>query len=115
MGKKDEHQDDKPYSFNAEDMTVTLNLEDRDVECAIIVILPVGDVDYMVLLPLDENGENHDGIVWFYRYVENEDIMIDPDLEYIESDEELEAISLAFDEYLKNSEHDEIVDDEDDI
>ncbi len=113
MGTNEENQEDKPYSFNAEDMTVTLNLEDKDVECAIIVILPVGDLDYMVLLPLDENGENHDGEVWFYRYIENEDIMIDPDLQYIESDAELESISLAFDEFLKNSERDELFDDDD--
>ncbi|MFI3201222.1 MAG: DUF1292 domain-containing protein [Eubacteriales bacterium] len=66
----------------------------------------------MVLLPLDENGENHDGEVWFYRYFENEDIFKDPDLEYIESDEELNAISELFEEFLENSERDEFFTDE---
>ena len=57
-----------------EEMSVTLELDDgSSVECAIITILTVGKQDYIVLLPLDENGENEDGEVWFYRYSENED------------------------------------------
>ena len=58
---------------NDEEMTVTLDLEDgSSVECAIVTILTVNNQDYIVLLPLDENGENEDGEVWFYRYSENE-------------------------------------------
>ena len=54
---------------NDEEMTVTLDLEDgSSVECAIVTILTVNNQDYIVLLPLDENGENEDGEVWFYRY-----------------------------------------------
>ena len=57
-----------------EEMSVTLELDDgTSVKCAIITILTVGEQDYIVLLPLDENGENEDGEVWFYRYSENED------------------------------------------
>ena len=52
-----------------EEMTVELNLDDgTTVVCAIITILEVEGQDYIVLLPLDENGENEDGEVWFYRY-----------------------------------------------
>ena len=73
---------------NDEEMTVTLDLEDgSSVECAIVTILTVNNQDYIVLLPLDENGENEDGEVWFYRYSENEN---DPDeepvLDYIDDD-----------------------------
>lgn len=51
---------------NDEEMTVTLDLEDgSSVECAIVTILTVNNQDYIVLLPLDENGENEDGEVWF--------------------------------------------------
>ncbi|MFI3176978.1 MAG: DUF1292 domain-containing protein [Eubacteriales bacterium] len=106
---------DKPYSFSAEDMTVTLSIDEGEVECAIVVILTIEEQDYMVLLPLDENGENQEGEVWFYRYFENEDIFEDPDLEYIESDEELDAISDLFEQYLSSSEFDEYIDDDDDL
>ena len=52
-----------------EEMTVELDLEDGShVVCAIITILECQGKDYIVLLPLDENGENDDGEVWFYRY-----------------------------------------------
>lgn len=73
---------------NDEEMTVTLDLEDgSSVECAIVTILTVNNQDYIVLLPLDENGENEDGEVWFYRYSENEN---DPDeepvLDYIDDE-----------------------------
>ena len=51
-------------NFADEEMTVTLELDDGEVECAVITILTVEDKDYIVLLPLDENGENEDGEVW---------------------------------------------------
>ena len=95
---------------NDEEMTVTLDLEDgSSVECAIVTILTVNNQDYIVLLPLDENGENEDGEVWFYRYSENEN---DPDeepvLDYIDDDIEYEAVADAFDEFLDTQEFDEI-------
>ena len=75
---------------NDEEMTVTLDLEDgSSVECAIVTILTVNNQDYIVLLPLDENGENEDGEVWFYRYSENEnDPNEEPVLDYIDDDNE---------------------------
>ena len=97
-----------------EEMTVELNLEDgTTVVCAIITILDVDGQDYIVLLPLDENGENEDGEVWFYRYSENpDDPNEEPELGFIDSDDEYEAVADAFDEYLDSVEFDEIVEDE---
>ena len=96
-----------------EEMTVELDLEDGShVVCAIITILECQGKDYIVLLPLDENGENDDGEVWFYRYHENETNQNEePELEFIEDDEEYEIVADAFDEYLDNAEFDELVDD----
>ena len=95
---------------NDEEMTVTLDLEDgSSVECAIVTILTVNNQDYIVLLPLDENGENEDGEVWFYRYSENEnDPNEEPVLDYIDDDNEYEAVADAFDEFLDTQEFDEI-------
>lgn len=97
-----------------EEMTVTLDLEDgASVTCAIVTILTVQGKDYIVLLPLEEDGENHDGIVWFYRYFENEkDPNEEPVLEYIDDDEEYEIVADAFDEYLDNVEFDEFIEEE---
>ena len=94
-----------------EEMTVTLDLLDgTSVTCAVVTILTVKGQDYIVLLPLDEEGENEDGCVWFYRYRENEkDTNEEPELTYIEDDEEYEIVSDAFDEYLDNAEFDELV------
>ena len=99
---------------NDEEMTVELELEDGSkVTCAIITILTVQSQDYIALLPLDEKGENTDGEVWFYRYHEDEnDPNVEPELTYIEDDEEYEIVADAFDEYLDNSEFDELVDDD---
>ena len=95
-------------------MTVELTLEDgTNVVCAIITIFEVDGQDYIVLLPLDENGENEDGEVWFYRYRENpDDPNEEPELDFIENDEEYEAVADAFDEYLDSVEFDEIIEDE---
>ena len=92
-----------------EEMTVELELDDGSVvTCAVITILEVDDSDYIVLLPLDEKGENNDGEVWFYKYEEDEnDPNVEPKLSYIEDDDEYEAVADAFDEFLDNEEFDE--------
>lgn len=102
---------DMKNGYADEEMTVELELDDGQmVSCAIITILTVGKKDYIVLLPLDEDGQNEDGEVWFYRYEEDEDNPdAEPALSYIDDDEEYEAVADAFDEYLDNVEFDEIV------
>lgn len=92
-----------------EDMTVELELDDgTNVTCSIITILTVNSKDYIVLLPLNENGENTDGEVWFYEYYEDEeDVETEPKLIYIEDDAVYEAVADAFDEFLDNAEFDE--------
>ncbi|MFI3211767.1 MAG: DUF1292 domain-containing protein [Eubacteriales bacterium] len=98
--------------INDEEMTVELELEDGSlVNCAVLTILEVKGKDYIALLPLDENGNNDDGEVWFYLYSENpEDPNEEPMLGSIEDDEEYEAVAEAFDEYLDSCEFDEIID-----
>ena len=94
-----------------EEMTVDLDLEDGStVTCSIVTIIEVEGKDYIALLPLDENGENQDGEVWFYRYSENkDDPNEEPELGYIDDDEEYEKVVDAFDEFLDNAEFDELV------
>lgn len=94
-----------------EEMTVDLELDDgTKVTCAVVTILTVAGKDYIALLPLTDNGDNTDGEVWFYRYSENpKDPNEEPELGYIEDDEEYEAVADAFDEFLDNAEFDELV------
>ncbi len=94
-----------------EEMTVELDLDDgTHVVCAIITILETQGKDYIVLLPLDDNGDNTDGEVWFYRYIEDkDDVNAEPVLEYIEEDDEYELVADAFEEYLDNVEFDELI------
>lgn len=100
--------------FTDEEMTVELELEDgSSVTCGIVTILTIKEQDYIVLLPLNEEGKNEDGEVWFYRYHEDEnDVNAEPELAYIDDDDEYEMVSDAFDEYLDNAEFDELVDGE---
>ena len=104
----------KNDQFENEEMTVKLELDNGEVvNCAIITILEVAGRDYIALLPLDENGENQDGEVWFYRYSENpDDPNEEPELGYIDDDDEYESVADAFDEYLDSSEFDELLGDE---
>ena len=99
------------YDNVDEEMTVDITLEnDEVVTCAVITILEVEGKDYIVLLPLDEDGNNEDGGVWFYGYSENpNDPNEEPELSYIEDDDEYEAVADAFDEYLDNCEFDELI------
>lgn len=104
--------DQNTNGYDDEEMTVELELEDGQmVNCAIITILTVDKKDYIALLPLDEDGNNEDGEVWFYQYEEDENNPdTEPKLTYIDNDEEYENVADAFDEYLDNAEFDEIVD-----
>mgnify|MGYP001317510187 CR=1 FL=1 len=82
-----------------EEMTVTMELEDGEsVTCAIITILTVNEKDYIILLPLDEKGENES------------DPNAEPELFFIEDEDEYDAVSDAFDEYLDQVEFDELID-----
>lgn len=93
-----------------EEMYVEINLDDCTVKCSIVTIFEVEGKDYIALLPLDENGENDDGEVWIYGYKEDESNPdAEPELIYIEDDEEYEKASDAFDEYLDNVEFDEMI------
>ena len=92
-----------PAGEPEEEMSVELELEDGTlVNCAVITILDVAEKSYIVLLPLDESGQNEDG--------ENPDE--EPELRYIEDDDEYEMVADAFDEYLDNCEFDELIDPE---
>jgi len=87
---------------------MTLTLEDgTEIECAVIAIFPVGEKEYIALLPI-ENQE--DGEVFLYGYEESEDGQFE--LLSIESDEEYEGVTKAFDEILDDAELDELFDDE---
>lgn len=101
----------KTNGYDDEEMTVELELDGGEkVTCAIITILTVDKKDYIVLLPLDEDGNNDEGEVWFYRYFEDEnDPNSEPSLDYIDNDDEYEKVEDAFDEYLDNVEFDEVV------
>lgn len=113
MGKNNRQNTENGY--DAEEMTVDLELDDgSSVTCAVVTILTVSGKDYIALLPLDENGDNADGEVWFYRYSENpDDPNEEPELGYIDDDDEYEAVADAFDEYLDASEFDELVGEDD--
>ncbi|MCH5342536.1 MAG: DUF1292 domain-containing protein [Acetatifactor sp.] len=104
MAKNNEYAD--------EEMTVELELDDGTiVNCAVVTILPVEGKDYIALLPLKEDGTNDDGEVWFYRYSENpDDTNEEPQLDYIDDDDEYDKVADAFDEFLDNCEFDELVD-----
>lgn len=90
-----------------EDICVTLDVDDgTQVDCEIVTIFDVNDQDYIVLLPLDEDGEeNEEGTVYIYRYFEDEDG--NPSLENIQDDEEYEAVEERFDELLDEVQFDE--------
>ena len=92
-----------------DDVIVTLNFDEGDQECRILTIFDMGEQDYIVLLPLDEKGnENAAGEVYLYRYFEDEEGL--PSIENIENDEEYEAAADRFDELLDEELFDEMDD-----
>ena len=90
-----------------DDIRVTLELDDGEVECRILTIFEAGENDYIALLPLDANGEdNANGDVYLYRYFEDEDGL--PSVEYIDDPEEYDIAADRFDEILDEEMYDSI-------
>lgn len=86
--------------------------DDSEVTCAILTIFPAGGKEYIALLPLNEDGENEDGEVYLYRYLENENGQ--PTLDNIETDEEYDIAADAFDELMDSQEFDEMEENQED-
>ena len=99
------------YNNNSEYSSITLSLDDgTEVECAVIRTFPAGDKNYIALLPIADIDED-ESEVYLYRYSINSDN--EPVLENIESDEEYEIVSDAFDEELDAMEYEELYAQED--
>lgn len=82
-----------------DDIRVTLDLEDGEVECKILTIFEAAGQNYIALLPLDKDGnDNPDGDVYLYRYFEDEQGL--PSIENIADEEEYEIAADRFDEIL---------------
>lgn len=109
-GCNEEHE----HSHILTEGVVTLTLDDdEEVDCAIITTYKVNSQEYIVLLPLDENGENEEGDVWIYRFMRDTTGGSNHGIDAIEDDDEYEAAADAFDEWLDEQEFAEIADGED--
>ena len=83
--------------------SVILTLDDdTELECSILCIYPVGDKEYIALLPMNDDSDE----VLIYRFIDNGEDQ-DPELENIDDDEEYDAAVDAFDEILDEDEFDE--------
>ena len=83
-----------------ESLTVTLTLENNEeLECAVLNIFEADEKEYIALRPLDENGDNTDGQIYLYRFIDNGEEE-EPGLENIEEDEEFDRVSAIFNEWL---------------
>lgn len=93
-------------------MNVTLTLDDgTDMECEVLCIFPVGEKDYIALIPVDK-ADDENAEIFLYHFIEKENEEIE--LLNIEDDEEFEAVSDAFDELMDSEEFDDMLDDEED-
>ena len=109
MSNKNNNED---YMNEFEEGTVTLSLDDRkEVECGIVAVFPVGEQDYIALLPLNDE-DAADGEVYLYQYFE--DVDGEPSLGNIEDDEEYERVADAFDELMDEDEYAELLADDED-
>ena len=87
-----------PVDENDTDVMVTIEMDDgENLDCEILTIFDLDDQDYIVLMPVDENGDPlNDEQVFIYRYSEDENGT--PMLDNIQSDEEYEAVGKRFEE-----------------
>ena len=91
-----------------ESLTVTLTLEnDQELECAVLTIFETDGREYIALLPLDESGDNDDGQVYLYRFIDNGEDE-EPGLENIIEDEEFDRVCEAFKDWMEEQDFSDI-------
>ena len=100
------HDHDHEHDHDDEPETISFTLDDgTEATCEILGTFEMNDINYIVLMPEDDED------VLIYRYKEEgEEIS----LEAIESDEEFEAVSEAFDELFGEEDEDDEDEDDDD-
>ena len=103
---EDDHREE--FDFDDEDddiMYLTLD-DDTELECKVLGIFEVEDKEYIALLPVGEEGEEED--VLLYKYIGNED---DEDFELllIEDEEEFEIVSQSFYALFVDDDEDDFV------
>ena len=92
--------------FDEEQATVTIELDDgNQIECVVLTIFEAGNEgrEYIAVMP---EGDDDETEVFLYRYTE---VNGEPKIENIESDEEYEMVSDAFDEILDEQEYNEML------
>ncbi len=106
-GFNDEEEED-----DMEDLRVSLDIGDgKEIECKILTIFDLNDgsdQDYIVLVPVDEDGEFLEQTdIYIYKYFEDENG--EPSIEMLDDDEEYDKVSARFEELM-----DEAVEEDDD-
>lgn len=89
-----------------EELTITLSLEDGDIECEVITTLEAGGNSYIVVTPVDGMYQGEEVDYWIYRYHVEDD---EPVLECIESDQEYEDVMDAYEEFLDTLDFDALL------
>lgn len=84
------HDEDEMVEYD----TVNITFEDdKESECAVLDHFAIGEKEYMVLLPLDDNEEE---LVYIYRYTDDGDGAFT--LDVIEDEDELDEVCDKFEE-----------------
>lgn len=82
--------------------TISLTLDDdTEMECAVLTVFPVGEKEYIALLPLKEDGQPLSGDVYLYSFTRTE--KGDPMLANIEDDEEYRIAGETFNKVVENA------------
>ncbi|MGN0368175.1 MAG: DUF1292 domain-containing protein [Wujia sp.] len=100
-------ENNENYETQENEGIVDMVLDDgTELSCEVVAIFPVGDRDYIALLPNKVIDGYEEDEVFLYRYTELGDD--DIELGQIESEEEYEAVADAFDELLDNEAYEEL-------
>ena len=85
--------------YDKDEVTLYLD-DDTELRCEVIGIFPgPEDREYIAVTPIDWEGDEEPD-VYLYRFWENPEDEEDIRLDDIETDEEFEAASKAYDEFL---------------
>ena len=88
-----------------DNLMLTLETEDGTIETKVILIFELNNQDYVVLIPVDKNGnEMVDEDVMIYKYFEDEEGL--PSIDNITDEDEMEAVADRFDEILDEALYD---------
>ncbi|MDO4661870.1 MAG: DUF1292 domain-containing protein [Tissierellia bacterium] len=92
------------FHKNDDKALISINIEDEDIDCALLDIFSIDDKEYIALVSLEDND------LYILEYDSEKDNEEEVILSFIEDEEEMDFVFDVFESHWSDEEIDEVMD-----